>query len=105
MRSRRWVRCCTHCGTSTSAFDERRQRVVDRMVASQHSTQYQGIFERHGCTLGHVGRCRVSCIADQHNTTPTPGLDCDLLDAGEVDRIEASELIQNAGHGFGEVAE
>ena len=66
--------------------------------------EHQRIFECHGRTLGHVGRCRVRRIADQHNTTLTPGMDCHLLDGREMDRIEALELTQNVGHWFGEVA-
>lgn len=69
---------------------------------SQRLGQDQRVLQRHGRTFGHVGRCRVRGIANQHHTALNPGVDDDLLDGREVDRVEALELAEDSGHRVGE---
>jgi Tol biopolymer transport system component len=90
-------------GASTPAFTERGQSVGGRLVCCQRLAQHQRIFECHGRTLCHVGRCRVCRVANEHDAALNRPVDDDLLDRREMDRVDAPELAENAWHRFGEV--
>ena len=102
VRSRRWVCSCTHVMRGV----RRRWYSVSAssmswLVASSVG-EYECVFERHCCALGHVRRAGVGGVSDEHDATCRPGRRHDLLDRGEV-RVVG--VLQQAWHRVGEVDE